>query len=140
MTASIIGPIAPESNPPINPQYYGPSVFQISDITNGLTTIITTTDDHDYVVGQQIRLLVGPTYKARQFNNQSAYVISIPSDTSVEIDIDSRFYDTFYDSGLQTPPQIAAIGDINNGVISTNGRSTTVYIPGSFQDVYNQTN
>ena len=75
----IYGPIAPENNPPINPQYYQPSVFNIAGITNGTTTLITTTVNHNYVIGQLTRLVVSQLYNSTEFNEQVAYVIGIPN-------------------------------------------------------------
>lgn len=86
---AIVGPIAPESNPPINPQYYQPQRFDISAITRGQTTTVTTTEDMDYVVGQLVRLLIPSYFGSRELNERQGYVLSIPSATQVVVAIDS---------------------------------------------------
>jgi|SRR5580658_562511 hypothetical protein len=131
------GPIAPESNPPINPQYYNPSQFDIASIVNGTMTLVTTTVNHDYVVGQSIRLLVPQIYGARQFNEQTAYVISIPNPNQVLIALDSSFYDIFTPNPTSgtTQPQILAVGDLNNGFINQGRSNNGTYIPGAFINV-----
>ena len=140
------GPVPAESNPPITPWYFKPSQFAISDITRGATTIVTMSPnttggvsvDPNYVVGQQVRINMTFGYGMPQINRQTAFVISVPSTYTVELDIDSRFYSPFdtTPTGATTPSQIVAIGDINQGQINSSGRiNNLTYIPGSFQNI-----
>lgn len=133
----VTSPFPPYSNPPINPQYFKPSRFTISDITLGQTTIITTMEDMNYVIGQLIRLIIPPTFGCRQLNESQGYVIDILADNEVEVTINSaENVDPYVSSSAATPAQILAIGDINTGIISSTGNlnfSTT--IPGSFQNI-----
>ena len=206
-------PIPIYQNVPIQPDYYQPRRFVISAITTGQTTTITTSTDHDYVVGQNIRLLIPIAYGSYQLNNQQGYVLSIPSTTQVlvaidstqvnafianpytatitgvtnainavvtanntfkigniltisgivgmtelnqsnlvilsanstsfTLNIDSSAYGTYISDGTATLqqlitsyPQILAIGDINEGVTNTSGRTNNItYIPGSFLNI-----
>ncbi len=129
-------PIPAYSNVPIESQYYQPSQFFISDVTLGQTTIVTTTVDHNYVIGQQVRLLIPPSFGCIQLNNQTGFVIAIPASDEVELDIYSSGGDAYIASSATTKAQILAIGDVNTGVINTSGRmSTGTYIPGSFIDI-----
>lgn len=133
-----IGPIAPENNPPINPQYFQPSVFYISAITLGKTTLVTTSVDHNYVVGNVVRLVIPPTYGARELNEQQGLVVSIPSSTQVVLDIYSSFGNPFIPSPAYGPtlPQIKAIGDNNSGGINSSGRiNNNTTILGSFINI-----
>ncbi len=133
---SISGPIALYNNVPINAQYFQPSQFFISTITLGQTTIITTTINHNYVVGQLVRLIVPEQNGTYQLNEQSGLVISIPNTNQVELNIDSTFYNFFQTSTYPTQPQIVAIGDLNSGKINNNGNlQTGTFIPGSFQNI-----
>lgn len=93
--ATISGPIALYANVPIHAEYYQPSRFVISAISLGSTTTITTSTDHNYVVGQYVRLLIPVLYGAQQLNKISALVISIPSSTQVVLDIDSLSANSF---------------------------------------------
>lgn len=86
---AIVGPIAPESNPTINPQYYQPQQFFISAIALGQTTTVTATESMDYVVGQLVRLLIPSYYGSIELNERQGYVLSIPSSTQVVVGIDS---------------------------------------------------
>lgn len=131
-----LGPIAPERNPTPVPQYFSPSLYYITAITNGQTTTITTAANHNYVIGQLVRTIVPITYGEIQMNEVSGYVLSIPSANQVVLAIDSSKFDTFISSPTYGPtkPQISGIGDINSGESSnSNARllnATT--IPGAF--------
>jgi len=129
-------PIPLYSNPPIQSQFYKPSRFIISAITLGTTTLVTTTVDHDYVIGQLVRLIIPNPNGTYQLNEKLGYVISIPADTQVVLDIDSSTYSLFQTSTNPTQPQILATGNINSGKINNNGNlNTGTYIPGSFQNI-----
>ena len=134
----ISGPIAPESNPPINPQFYIPSVFNIAAISLGSTTTVTTTVNHNYVVGQLVRLTIAQPFGSFQLNEQQALVITIPSSNQVVLNLNSTNSNPFVanPSLSLTQPQIMAIGDVNSGTINANGRQNTgTFIPGSFIDI-----
>jgi hypothetical protein len=132
------GPISPENNPPIHPEYFKPQVFDIADIVNGQTTLVTMTKTHDYVIGQEVRFLISQLYNERQLNEMTGFVTSIPAANQVIVNIDSTFYDIFtpnLTSGT-TQPQIVAIGDVRTGAINKHGRIRNhPYIPGSFRDI-----
>lgn len=135
-------PVPLYQNVPIQPEFYKPRGYFISDITRGITTTVTTTTDNDYVVGQLVRLIIPPRYGARQLNERTAYVISVPAANQVILDLDSRDSDpfipspTFLNSESRTRAQILAIGDINSGQINENGRiQNLIYIQGSFQNI-----
>lgn len=131
-------PIPLYQNLPIEPQFYQPRQFVISNLTLGLTTIITTTIDHDYVIGQEIRLLIPPSYGSYQLNEALGYVLSIPTSNQVQTSINSlRNVDAFIaSSSIIQQAQIVAIGDINSGQTNSSGRiNNLTYIPGSFINI-----
>jgi hypothetical protein len=137
MTASFItGPIPPYNNPPIQPQYFKPRQFNISNIAIGITTIVTTVLSMDYVIGQLCRMLVPDGYGCREINEMVGYVISIPDANQVILDINSQYASSFINTALRQLPQIIAIGDINTGHINPFGpKRTRPYIPGSFRNI-----
>lgn len=137
----VTGPVAPESNPPIEPQFYHPSRFAIAAISLGATTTVTTIEsdfgvDNDYVIGQQVRFLIPYFYGTYQLNQQTGLVISIPGVNQVTVNIDtSRNYNAFIPSPTfgPTQPQLIPIGDVNTGAINANGRTLNgTTIPGAF--------
>lgn len=132
----IFGPIPPYSNVPIEPQNFKPSVFTISNITLGNTTIVTTTTDNNYVIGQQIRILVPFGFGPIGLNQRTGFVISIPASNQIEIDIDSTNQNPFINASFATKPQVTAIGDLNNGYQSSTGKNIpNPGIPGCFQNI-----
>ncbi len=136
------GPIAPYTNPPIEPQFYAPWRFAISAITLGPTTTITmiipSITTNNYVVGQEVRLLIPTQCGCRELNNITGFVISIPSATQVELDIFSVGMNAFIAPTTGTQAQIIPIGDNNYGNISSTGRvNLNIGISGSFRDVSN---
>jgi hypothetical protein len=137
----IFGPIAPENNPPIEPQFFQPSVFNIAALvqTAGAQTItVTTTVNHNYVVGQSVRLVIPSIYGAQAYNEQPANVISIPAANQVILNIFNPNANAFTSNPTSgtTQPQILAVGDVNSGRINTTGRSNTgTFISGSFHNI-----
>lgn len=135
------GPIPPYSNVPIHAEYYLPSRFVISNVTLGLTTLVDTSVANNYVVGQLVRLIIPEYYGTYQLNNVQAYVISLPSTTQVELDVDSRFFNSYISSPTLVEPnlsvaQIMAIGDIISGTTNASGRTNLgTFIPGSFINI-----
>ena len=84
------GPVALYNNLPIEPQFYEPSRFIITNVILGSTTIVTTSVNHNYVVGQLVRLLIPVAFGCFQLNETSGYVISIPAANQVEVGINSN--------------------------------------------------
>ena len=131
------GPIAPQRNPEPMPEWFQPSRFGISAIVRGSDTVITTDDDHNYVLGQQVRILVPFNYGTVQINELDAFVIGIPSSTEVRININSSTFTDFIPSppSLLTPPSIQAIGELNTGLLVTSRSAPTTTIPGAFENI-----
>lgn len=132
-----VGPIAPGNNYPINANYYEPKFFFISDIYLGQVTTVTTTEDHDYVIGQGCRLIVPPINGCRQLNESQGMVIEIPSANQLVLNIDSsRNVDLFQSSSANTQPQILAVSNFNGGSTNSQGRvNQSTFIPGSFINI-----
>lgn len=129
-------PIPLYQNLPIEPQFYTPSRFVIQNIVLGYTTTITTTENMNYVIGQEIRLLIPASFGSYQLNNAQGFVIDIPADDQVTVTINSINADAFTTSNATTVAQILAIGDVNNGYISSTAQNVpNPGIPGSFQDI-----
>ncbi len=135
-TPAIQGPVPPYSNVNIAPQNYQPSQFFISAITLGSTTFVTTLVNNNYVIGQQVKLVIPPSNGCRQLNGQQGIVLSLPAANQVEININSyQNVDQFVSSLAANQPQILAIGDINNGQTNANGPKVTTYVQGSFINI-----
>ena len=129
-------PIPAYANVPIQPEFYQPSQFFISAITLGQTTTVTTTTDNNYVIGQEVRLIIPPSFGCRQLNQKTGFVLSIPASNQVVLNIYSLGGDPFISSSATSKAQILAIGDINSGQINSNGIISSInYISGSFLNI-----
>lgn len=130
-------PVPAYANVPIRADYYKPKRFVIANITLGFTTLVETVLDMDYVIGQQVRLVIPIGYGCSQINNRTAYVISIPTTKTVVLDLDSsRNVDPYVAGSERDSPEILAIGDINTGPTNTEGNINNItYIPGSFINI-----
>lgn len=137
MPSTVISyPIPAYQNLPIHDEYYLPTRFIISGITLGQTTVVTTSTDHNYVLGQEVRLLVPNGYGSTQLSGISGLVIFIPSSTQVTLDIFSIGADPFIAASLPQEPQIIPIGNVNSGKINSSGRIMQgTFIPGSFINI-----
>lgn len=132
-------PIPAWQNTIPEPEFYQPSRFVIEGIDLGQTTIVTTTEDHNYVIGQECRLLIPASFGSYQLNEVKGNVLSIPQSDQVVLSIDSsRNVDPYIASNVTYPSvaQIVAIGGYNSGQQNTNGRTNQLtYIPGSFINI-----
>lgn len=130
------GPIALYNNLPIDADFYIPNVFFIDDINRGATTTVTTTVDHNYVIGQLVRFVIPPANGIRQLNGQQGYVLEIPADDQAVIDINSIQYDAFITTSSSNQPQVLAIGNINSGQVNSSGNLNVItYIRGSYRNI-----
>jgi hypothetical protein len=114
LTGVVSYPVPPYFNVPIEAQFYSPSRLSISNIARGITTTITTSAVHEYVIGQEIRLIIPPIFGSYQLNETKGYVISIPTTTSVVATIDSTQSDAFIPT-----PYTAVITNIASVGLST---------------------
>lgn len=134
----VTGPIAPENNPAIHPDWFAPRLYSIAAISQGINTTITTEEEHDYVVGQTVRTIIPSFYGMRELNGVISNIISIPSATTFVIPIDSLQFNAFIPDPSYGPnlPYVVAIGDVNSGYISSTGRTVPfVGILGSFINI-----
>jgi hypothetical protein len=131
-------PIPAYQNVAINAGYFQPRRFVISAVILGNTTTITTTEDMNYVLGQEVRLLIPASFGCFQLNGTTGFVISLPALDQVEVNIDSSMNvnDFILSSSLLQSAQIVAIGDVNQGIISATGRNIpTTNVPGAFINI-----
>lgn len=119
-------PIPPYSNIPINADYYLPNVFNISAITLGNPTIITTSANHNYVIGQLIRLIIPSSYGSTQLNGLTGYVVAIPAANQISVTIDSTQANQF----IATPFSAVITGASNTNpcVVTANNSFKPGYL------------
>ncbi len=121
MTTGVISyPIPAYSNPPIQPQFFQPRVFNISAITRGQSTTVTTTLPHNYVIGQLIRLLIPSLFGSYRLNEVQGYVTSIPTSSSVVVEINSVYVDAFIATPYTSIITNITIIDANSVAVTSN--------------------
>ena len=125
-------PVPIYQNAAIQSSFYNPNVFEINAITLGFTTTIQFTTDHNFVVGQEVRVLIPDNFGTRGLNQKKGYVISLPETDQITITRSSIGMDAFILASDTTRPQVVAVGDINSGTTNTNILSQGTSIPGSF--------
>lgn len=125
-------------NPTCQPENFQPSNFTVYQIDRAREATITTLNNNNFVVGQQVRLNIPRPYGMQQINGQGPLVTSIISPVQFTINLDTRTYDAFVQFPTypgKTPPQVNAIGDQNltNSSPLNNGET----IEGAFMNISN---
>ncbi len=134
----VSSPFPAFQNLPPEPQFYAPNRFIISNVTLGQTTIVTTSVNHNYVIGQECRLIIPSAFGCFQLNQVLGNVLSLPTSNQVELSINSIMnVDPYIASPITFPSvaQIVAVGDLNNGGVNTARINNFTFIPGSFIDI-----
>lgn len=119
------------------PYLYEPGQNFISAISTGTTTTVTTTANHNFVVGQEIAFRIPSAYGITQLNslpNNSIpgspvyyYVTSVASNTQFVCNAVSSGFTAFNTNQTvaqmvgQSLPQVVAVGDVNSGGTAYSG-------------------
>ena len=133
------GPIAPENNPPINPEYYSPNFATLQAVSsiNPFQTHITTTEPNEFVVGQLVRFVLASNTGMLVLNEQTAYITSLIDDENFIIAFDVSQANPFNSS--RNPVQssfVIPVGAVNSGQINSSGRiNNLLYPPGAFINI-----
>lgn len=101
---------------------YAPAVRLITDITQAEQAVVTTSFSHGYTSGCIVRLVVPQWFGMVQVNNLFG-PITVLSDTTFSIALDTRYYEPF---SIPDPtpayvnefPQAVPIGEINSSLLS----------------------
>lgn len=132
------------------PYLYFPGVNFITGISTGATTTITTSTNHNLVVGQEVAFRIPSEWGTTQLNSPDTngnpvygFVTVVNSAVSVTVNINSSGYTAFNSNvtvaqaqaGL-TFPQMVAVGDNNTGSVTNSFLPSTINsatIGGAFQ-------
>jgi hypothetical protein len=86
------------------PYVFTPAYAFISDITLGVQTTVTFTQNHDFTPGEIVSFRVTPVNGTRELNNMETTVQSI-TPTTITVDINSTFFTPFISNiYVQVPP------------------------------------
>lgn len=119
---------------------YIPFKCTITAIANGLTTQVTTSVDHGFVVGNQVQFYIPNIWEEYQLNGLKGYVLSTTSNT-ITVNINSSNFNTFVTPVVPAKvvidyPQVIPIGDGNTGYKTQNVSDPVLQIPGTFRNTY----
>lgn len=121
------------------PYLYFPGASFISAITLGATTTVTTTDAHNFTVGQEVAFRIPQQWGTVELNSLPntlspgspvyGYVIAVTDYRTVVVNISSSAFTAFNSNqtvasvnGLSYP-QIVAVGDVNTGGVQISSGS-----------------
>lgn len=119
---------------------YSPHIEDIESVTQSAEALVTTEEDHTFVIGQQVQFFIPPQWGMRQLNTLKGYVLTIPDSDQFTVNINTTTFDTFV---VPTPgpfividdAQVAGIGDSNFGTTSPGGvPQNPNTVPGAYQN------
>lgn len=119
---------------------YTPNVVDIQSITQQPNALVTTSEDHSFVVGQEVQFFIPPQWGMLQLDKNTGYILTVPASNQFTVNINTSNYDAFV---TPSPPefvvidtaQVAGIGDANTGTLSPGGiPANPNTIPGAFQN------
>jgi len=120
---------------------YLPFRCEITDIVSDFpNTIVTTSRDHGFVLGNQVQFLIPKQWGMLEMNNLKGYVLDLTPDT-ITVTIDSSQFSLFSTPVVTPPividfPQVIPIGDANTGYETPGGFRPYLKIPGTFKNIY----
>ena len=119
---------------------YIPFKCTITAITQGTTTVVTTSVNHGFVVGNQVQFNIPEQWGIFQLNGLKGLILSITSNT-ITVNIDSTKFDAFITPVVVSPtvvdtPEVIPIGDQNTGYLLPGGSAPTLQIPGTYRNTY----
>jgi len=97
-----------------NPTFQ-PANRQITAITNADPAQVTTSFDHDYIVGQIVRFNIPETYGMYQLNHLHGEILTIPTADTFTVRIDTRDFNAFSVPG--SPLQYAQVTPIGENTL-----------------------
>lgn len=133
-------PLNPYNLGLFNSGTYSPFICDITAITQAQQATITTSEDHGFIVGNQIQCFIPPQYGMRQLNNLKGYVTAVPASDQITVSINTSTFDSFVVPTVPTfvvidPAQVSGIGDSNFGSFSPGGVIPLPQtIPGAYEN------
>ena len=103
---------------------YQPAMRIINALTLAENATVTTSFDHDYLVGLIVRLLIPSEFGMIQANNLVGTIISVPGSGSFVVDIDTRGFDAFVLASSAVPlpwyindyATVVPVGEVNSSL------------------------
>lgn len=105
---------------------YSPIISDVSDISRNYPALVTTSNNHSFVVGNEVQFFIPQEWGMTQLSGQTGFVLSIPSTTEFTVNIDTTQFNAFVTPSPSSivvinPAQVAGIGDSNTGQLAPGG-------------------
>jgi hypothetical protein len=92
---------------------FQPANRQVTAITNADAALVTTSFDHNYIVGTIVRFFIPNGYGMDQLHLQQGAILTVPTTDTFTVDIDTRDYTPFAVPASPTQyAQVTAIGEV----------------------------
>lgn len=119
---------------------YVPFACDISGVALGQTTMITTSVNHGFIVGNEVTFLIPRLWGVSQLNGLKGLVLAFTNNT-ITVNIDSTMFDAFITPTVTLPvvidtPQVLPVGDQNTGYVLPGGSPPPLQIPGTYRNTY----
>jgi hypothetical protein len=117
-----------------------PFKCNVTGVTRGTSTIVTTDVNHGFITGNQVQFSIPKVWGMVQLNGLKGIVLSFTSNT-ITVNIDSTFFDPFVTPSVVLPvvidsAEVLPIGDQNIGYSVVAGMSPSLQIPGTFRNTF----
>jgi len=120
---------------------YIPYGVDITSISKGNPTTVTTSTTHRFQVGNLVQFQIPKEWGMRKLNALKAYVLSVPNDLQIIVDVNTLDFDDFLIPVLPpfvgvSPAQVFAVGDGNfNDFLPNNNTRLPRTIQGAFVNI-----
>jgi hypothetical protein len=109
---------------PFDPIFYPRRRF-IVDISKAASAVVTTSVDHGYTVGQEVRFATDPLNGMVEINGLSGTITAVGSPSTFTVNIDSTSFTTFTfpvtaNPGAYTPAQVIPFGEDTANALNNN--------------------
>lgn len=115
---------------------YVPEVREIESIAeSGLNCIVTTSENHHYVIGNTVKFVIPQEFEMVEINDRQGTVIEKTDDTlTININI-SNFTPFLVPASFTTPAQVIPVGSVNFGFEVQGTIPTPIGPSGAFRNI-----
>lgn len=103
---------------------FQPAMRLITGVTASSTATVTTSFDHDYLAGLEVRLYIPVGFGMVQANHLVGTILEVPTTSSFIVSIDTSSFDPFIFPSpvpwyINSYPLVVPIGEINSTLLQS---------------------
>lgn len=115
---------------------YTPFICNINGVIKGNDTIIGTSVNHAFVIGNEVLFSIPKEWGITQLNGLKGFVISTTLNT-ITVNIRSLDFNSFViPASYKDPAQVMCVGGQNTGTQTPDINNPTLNIPGAYKNTY----